>query len=115
MPIIQVNGRKVHYQEMNKGAEQSVVMVHGMLGNLAVYYFRIAPFQIVQDNMEMFRQQRRYPEIINRQIAQHPVDHHHRLFSPLIHFLIMDLPAVYLDDWHSWIKIIMSLMVRPIS
>ncbi len=43
MPIIQVNGRKVHYQEMNKGAEQSVVMVHGMLGNLAVYYFRIAP------------------------------------------------------------------------
>src|SRR5260221_13755748 len=42
MPIIQVNGRKVHYQEMNKGAEQSVVMVHGMLGNLAVYYFRIA-------------------------------------------------------------------------
>jgi len=43
MPIIQVNGRKVHFQEMNKGALQSVVMVHGMLGNLAVYYFRIAP------------------------------------------------------------------------
>jgi pimeloyl-ACP methyl ester carboxylesterase len=43
MPIIEVNGRKVHYQEMNKGAERSVVLVHGMLGNLAVYYFRIAP------------------------------------------------------------------------
>jgi esterase len=43
MPIIQVSGRKVHYQEMNKGAGQSVVLVHGMLGNLAVYYFRIAP------------------------------------------------------------------------
>jgi esterase len=43
MPIIEVKGRKVHYQELNKGARQTVVLVHGMLGNLAVYYFRIAP------------------------------------------------------------------------
>jgi pimeloyl-ACP methyl ester carboxylesterase len=28
---------------MNKGAPQTVVLIHGMLGNLAVYYFRIAP------------------------------------------------------------------------
>src|ERR1700753_126011 len=43
MPIIKVTGRDVHYQEMNKGAKRTVLLVHGMLGNLAVYYFRIAP------------------------------------------------------------------------
>ncbi len=43
MPVTKIGGRAVHYQELNKGAEQSVVLVHGMLGNLAVYYFRIAP------------------------------------------------------------------------
>ena len=43
MPVLNVNGRRVHYQEMNKGASNSVVLIHGMLGNLAVYYFRIAP------------------------------------------------------------------------
>lgn len=43
MPIVEVNRRKVHYQELNKGARRTVVLIHGMLGNLAVYYFRIAP------------------------------------------------------------------------
>ncbi|HTI93209.1 MAG TPA: alpha/beta hydrolase [Puia sp.] len=43
MPFIEVKGRKVHYQELNRGARRTVVLVHGMLGNLAVYYFRIAP------------------------------------------------------------------------
>jgi pimeloyl-ACP methyl ester carboxylesterase len=43
MPIIKVGERNVHYQEINRGAPQTVVLVHGMLGNLAVYYFRIAP------------------------------------------------------------------------
>ena len=43
MPIVKVGERNVHYQEINRGAPQSVVLVHGMLGNLAVYYFRIAP------------------------------------------------------------------------
>src|ERR1700753_2900134 len=43
MPVIKIREREVHYQELNKGAARSVVLVHGMLGNLAVYYFRIAP------------------------------------------------------------------------
>ncbi len=43
MPVIEVNGRGVHYQEFNKGARETIVLIHGMLGNLSVYYFRIAP------------------------------------------------------------------------
>jgi esterase len=43
MPIIKVNNRDVHIQELNTGASETILLVHGMLGNLAVYYFRIAP------------------------------------------------------------------------
>lgn len=43
MPIISVNGKKVHIQELNKGAGQTVVLIHGMFSNLSIYYFNIAP------------------------------------------------------------------------
>ncbi|MBK1897221.1 alpha/beta fold hydrolase [Chryseobacterium paridis] len=43
MPIITVDNRKVHIQELNKGAEQTVVLIHGMFSNLSIYYFNIAP------------------------------------------------------------------------
>ncbi len=43
MPVIQINGKGVHIQELNKGAAETVVMVHGMFSNLSVYYFNIAP------------------------------------------------------------------------
>ncbi|MFA9194939.1 alpha/beta fold hydrolase [Flavobacterium sp. FBOR7N2.3] len=43
MPIISVNNKKVHIQELNKGAEQTVVLIHGMFSNLSIYYFNIAP------------------------------------------------------------------------
>lgn len=43
MPIIKVNHRDVHIQELNRGAEETILLVHGMLGNLSVYYFKIAP------------------------------------------------------------------------
>ncbi|SEB10132.1 alpha/beta fold hydrolase [Pedobacter hartonius] len=43
MPIIKVNNRDVHIQELNRGAPETILLVHGMLGNLSVYYFRIAP------------------------------------------------------------------------
>lgn len=43
MPLIQINGKAVHIQELNKGAAETVVMVHGMFSNLSVYYFNIAP------------------------------------------------------------------------
>lgn len=43
MPIININNKKVHIQELNKGAEQTVVLIHGMFSNLSIYYFNIAP------------------------------------------------------------------------
>ena len=43
MPVIKVNNRSVHIQEFNKGARETVLLVHGMFSNLSVYYFNIAP------------------------------------------------------------------------
>lgn len=43
MPIITVDNRKVHIQELNKNAKQTVVLIHGMFSNLSIYYFNIAP------------------------------------------------------------------------
>jgi pimeloyl-ACP methyl ester carboxylesterase len=43
MPVIKVNNRGVHIQELNKGATKTVLLVHGMFSNLSVYYFNIAP------------------------------------------------------------------------
>lgn len=43
MPIITVNNKKVHIQELNKNAEDTVVLIHGMFSNLSIYYFSIAP------------------------------------------------------------------------
>lgn len=43
MPIINVNHKQVHIQELNKGAEHTVVLIHGMFSNLSIYYFNIAP------------------------------------------------------------------------
>lgn len=54
MPIIEVKGRRIHYQELNKGAAESVLLVHGMLGNLAVYYFRIAPLLAEQYHVVLY-------------------------------------------------------------
>lgn len=43
MPVIAVNQKGVHIQELNKGAAETIIMVHGMFSNLSVYYFNIAP------------------------------------------------------------------------
>lgn len=43
MPVITVNHKQVHIQELNKGVEQTVVLIHGMFSNLSIYYFNIAP------------------------------------------------------------------------
>jgi esterase len=43
MPIISVNNRQVHIQELNKGAKETILLIHGMFSNLSVYYFNIAP------------------------------------------------------------------------
>jgi len=43
MPIIKINNRDVHIQELNKEATETVLLIHGMFSNLSVYYFNIAP------------------------------------------------------------------------
>lgn len=43
MPIITIENKKVHVQELNKGAKETVVLIHGMFSNLSIYYFNIAP------------------------------------------------------------------------
>lgn len=43
MPILNVNGREVHVQELNPEGKETLVLVHGMFSNLSVYYFHIAP------------------------------------------------------------------------
>jgi esterase len=43
MPIIKINNRDVHIQELHKDAAETVLLIHGMFSNLSVYYFNIAP------------------------------------------------------------------------
>ena len=43
MPVIKVKGTDVHIQELNKGARETILLIHGMFSNLSVYYFNIAP------------------------------------------------------------------------
>ncbi len=43
MPVIPVNGLSLHVQELNPAGTHTVVLIHGMFSNLAVYYFHIAP------------------------------------------------------------------------
>lgn len=57
MPVIQVNSRDVHYQQLNETASETVILIHGMFSNLAVYYFNIAPilaqkFRVVMYDMK---------------------------------------------------------------
>ncbi|WP_415326916.1 alpha/beta fold hydrolase [Chryseobacterium sp. MMS23-Vi53] len=54
MPIISVNDKKVHIQELNKGAEQTVLLIHGMFSNLSIYYFNIAPILAKHFHVVMF-------------------------------------------------------------
>lgn len=43
MPHINIHNRNVHIQELNKGAPNTLILIHGMFSNLSVYYFKIAP------------------------------------------------------------------------
>ncbi|SEW18208.1 Pimeloyl-ACP methyl ester carboxylesterase [Chitinophaga sp. YR573] len=57
MPVIKVNNATVHIQELNKGAKETVLLIHGMFSNLSVYYFNIAPilaqnFHVVMYDMK---------------------------------------------------------------
>lgn len=43
MPVINLPNVRLHVQELNPEGQETIVMVHGMFSNLAVYYFNIAP------------------------------------------------------------------------
>jgi pimeloyl-ACP methyl ester carboxylesterase len=43
MPIINLPNVRLHVQELNPEGQETIIMVHGMFSNLAVYYFNIAP------------------------------------------------------------------------
>jgi len=43
MPVVDLQHTRIHLQEMNTGAAETVLMVHGMFTNLSIYYFNIAP------------------------------------------------------------------------
>jgi esterase len=43
MPVINLPNVRLHVQELNSEAQETIIMVHGMFSNLAVYYFNIAP------------------------------------------------------------------------
>ena len=43
MPVINVKGQGVHVIEMNRGAAESILLIHGMFSSLSLYYFHIAP------------------------------------------------------------------------
>lgn len=67
MPVISVNNRKVHIQELNKGAKQTVVLIHGMFSNLSIYYFNIAPvlakhFHVVMYDLKSHGMSERFPD-----------------------------------------------------
>ncbi|BAV04113.1 Pimeloyl-ACP methyl ester carboxylesterase [Filimonas lacunae] len=43
MPVVAINNTSVHYQQLNETGKETVILIHGMFSNLAVYYFNIAP------------------------------------------------------------------------
>lgn len=43
MNILEINGKNVNTFEINRGASQTIVMVHGMLTNMSVFYFKMVP------------------------------------------------------------------------
>lgn len=43
MPILRINNLNINVVEMNTTASETIVMIHGMFTNMAVFYFKIAP------------------------------------------------------------------------
>lgn len=54
MPVIKVNNRGVHIQELNRGAAETLLLIHGMFSNLSVYYFNIAPLLAKEFHVLMY-------------------------------------------------------------
>ncbi|MBL3655487.1 alpha/beta fold hydrolase [Fulvivirga sediminis] len=43
MPVINIPSGKLHVQELEGNSEDTVILIHGLFGNLSLYYFNIAP------------------------------------------------------------------------
>ncbi|UII24737.1 alpha/beta hydrolase [Fulvivirga maritima] len=43
MPFIDINGLRTHYQELNPSGKETIIMIHGIIANLAQFYLTIAP------------------------------------------------------------------------
>ena len=54
MPILTINNKSVHIQELNESAPETIVLVHGMFSNLSVYYFNIAPILATQFHVVLY-------------------------------------------------------------
>jgi esterase len=54
MPVIALPHIRLHVQELNPGASETIILVHGMFSNLAVYYFNIAPILARQYHVVLY-------------------------------------------------------------
>jgi pimeloyl-ACP methyl ester carboxylesterase len=54
MPVVALQHTSIHLQEMNAGAEETVLMLHGMFTNLSIYYFNIAPILAQQFHVVLY-------------------------------------------------------------
>lgn len=66
MPVLNVNSHMVHFQELNNPGKDTILMIHGMLGNLSVYYYKIAPllanhFRVIMYDLKSHGMSQRVP------------------------------------------------------
>jgi pimeloyl-ACP methyl ester carboxylesterase len=54
MPVVSLQHTGIHTQEMNAGAPETILMVHGMFTNLSIYYFNIAPILAQQFHVVLY-------------------------------------------------------------
>lgn len=54
MPVVELQHTRIHLQELNPGAAETVLMVHGMFTNLSIYYFNIAPILAQQFHVVLY-------------------------------------------------------------
>ncbi|WP_353718429.1 alpha/beta hydrolase [Dyadobacter sp. 676] len=54
MPVITLPNVRLHVQELNPEGPETIIMIHGMFSNLAVYYFNIAPMLAAHYRVVLF-------------------------------------------------------------
>lgn len=54
MGIVKVNGLKIHVQQLNSKAPETIILISGILGNVAQWYFTHAPLLAKKFHVVMF-------------------------------------------------------------